>query len=88
MSPNGIDFIWGGTGPYHMELFLEFVGPSGETSADARRAVNCVACHIPYAFLDPDDVDPAAYFRVCLRIAAHLGWRVYDPQGDHYVDAV
>jgi hypothetical protein len=69
-SPNGIDCIWGGTGPYHMELFLEFVGPPSEQGVKARQVINCIACHIPYAFLDPDDVDPAAYFRVCLRIAA------------------
>ncbi len=62
----------------YMEIDLEEVDAAGNAiSPLGATRVNCIACHIPYAFF-PATVD-AAYNHLVLN-ADYLGWPVYDLQ--------
>ena len=74
---------------YYMEIDLEIVSEEGDTIEDEpdspKDRVNCVEGHIPYAFMDEEQVDPDRYLEPLMRIAQHLRWRLYDPQEDEYI---
>ena len=67
----------------------EIVSEEGDTIEDEpdspKDRVNCVEGHIPYAFMDEEQVDPDRYLEPLMRIAQHLRWRLYDPQEDEYI---
>jgi hypothetical protein len=69
---------------YYMEIDLEIVDEEGNTirgmPGSPKDRVNCVSGHIPYAFMDEDQVNTDRYFEPLMKIAQRLRWRLYDPQ--------
>ena len=67
-----------------MEIDLEMVDAAGDSIDDQGKLhaqINCVQLHIPYAFFDPNSVE-RDYLPAATAIAKHLGWKLYDLQGN------
>src|SRR5262249_19011520 len=46
--------------------------------------VDCIALHIPYAYLEERSAE-TAYYQLAFKIATLLGWKLYDHQTGKYV---
>ncbi len=67
-----------------MEIDLEMVDAARNSIDDQgklRTQINCVQLHIPYAFFDPNTLE-IDYLPTATAIAKHLGWKLYDLQGN------
>ncbi len=72
------NFSFGDAKALWMEIDLEQVDEEGDAMDDDGEAVNCISCHVPYDFWD--NQKKAAYYAVCVKMAGHLGWEIFDPQ--------